>query len=128
MPNNLASFAIHVDDVARACRFYETVFGWKFEPWGPPGFYLIHTGDDSNPGIQGLLHKRLEPLASSGFNGFECTIAVGDVSAVAQAVESAGGTITMPPATIPNVGTLIRFRDPDGNVVGAMRYDQPPHT
>ena len=37
MPNNLASFAIHVDDVDRARRFYQAVFGWNFEPWGPPG-------------------------------------------------------------------------------------------
>ena len=32
-----------VDDVDRARRFYEAVFGWEFEPWGPPGFYLILT-------------------------------------------------------------------------------------
>ena len=44
MPANLASFAIHVDDVDRARRFYEAIFGWQFEPWGPPGFYLILTG------------------------------------------------------------------------------------
>ena len=36
MPANLAAFAIHVDDVDRARAFYEAVFGWVFEPWGPP--------------------------------------------------------------------------------------------
>ena len=51
MANNLASFAIRVDDVDRARAFYEAVFAWRFEPWGPPGFYLIHTGDEVNPGI-----------------------------------------------------------------------------
>jgi uncharacterized protein len=53
MPNNVASFAIHATDVQRARRFYEAVFGWQFEPWGPPDFYLIHTGDETNPGVQG---------------------------------------------------------------------------
>jgi predicted enzyme related to lactoylglutathione lyase len=37
MPNNLAAFSIHVDDVNRARTFYEAVFEWVFEPWGPPG-------------------------------------------------------------------------------------------
>jgi len=128
MPNNLASFAIHVDDVDRARTFYETVFGWNFEPWGPPGFYLIHTGDEQSPGVQGLMHKRLEPRTDTGFNGFEVTFAVEDVDAIAAAVEANGGKITIPRYTIPTVGTLIRFLDTEGNDVGAMRYEYEPHT
>ena len=44
MPNKVSFFAINADDVPRARQFYTTVFGWSFEPWGPPGFYLISTG------------------------------------------------------------------------------------
>ena len=36
MPSPLAHFAINADDVARAQGFYEAVFGWKFNAWGPP--------------------------------------------------------------------------------------------
>ena len=61
MPNNLASLAIHADDVQRCRRFYETVFGWRLEPWEPQDFYLVHTGDEKSPVIQGLMHKRQEP-------------------------------------------------------------------
>src|ERR1700720_1225240 len=50
MANNLSFFSIHVDNLDRARAFYERVFGWRFEPWGPPGFYLIHTGDEKSPG------------------------------------------------------------------------------
>ena len=82
MPNNLASFAIHVDDVDRARAFYEAVFAWAFEPWGPPGFYLIHTGDETSPGVQGLMHKRLAPRNGTGLNGFEVTFSVDDVDRV----------------------------------------------
>jgi predicted enzyme related to lactoylglutathione lyase len=128
MQNNLASFGIHVDDVDRARAFYEAVFGWTFEPWGPPGFYLIHTGDDASPGIQGLMHKRREPRAGSGLNGIEPTFSVADVDAVAAAVTANGGTITMPKAVIPTVGALVRFLDPEGNDIGAMKYETPPHT
>ncbi|MBA3811385.1 MAG: VOC family protein [Caulobacteraceae bacterium] len=128
MPNNLASFAIHADDVDRARAFYEAVFGWEFEPWGPPGFYLIHTGDEASPGVQGLLHKRSAPRATGGLNGFEPTFSVEDVDVIAAAVETNGGTLTMPKSVIPTVGALIRFLDTEGNDVGAMRYDTPPHT
>lgn len=126
MPNNLASFAIHADDVDRAVRFYEAVFGWRFEPWGPPGFYLIHTGDADSPGVTGLLHARMEPRSGTGLNGFECTFSVDDVDAILAAVEANGGTVTMPKSPIPTVGTLIRFLDTEGNEVGAMKYEQPP--
>ena len=124
MPANLASFAIHVDDTDRAIAFYTSVFGWRFEPWGPPGFYLIQTGDDAAPGVQGLMHKRHVPRTGTGLNGFEPTFAVDDLDAVAAAVEANGGTMTMQPAHIPTVGTLIRFLDIEGNDVGAMRYEE----
>ena len=41
MPNDIAHFAIHADDCQRAKAFYEKVFGWTFEPWGPPNFWRI---------------------------------------------------------------------------------------
>jgi len=123
---NLASFAIHVDDVERAVAFYEAVFGWRFEPWGPPGFYLIHTGDEASPGVQGLMHKRHEPRTGAGLNGFEPTFSVDDLDAVIAAVNDNGGRIVMDKAPIPTVGTLIRFLDTEGNDVGAMHYERPP--
>jgi predicted enzyme related to lactoylglutathione lyase len=128
MPANLASFAIHVDDVDRARAFYEAVFGWEFEPWGPPGFYLIHTGDADSPGIHGLMHQRHEPRTGTGLNGVEPTFAVDDVDAVAARVAAAGGTIRMTKSVIPTVGALIRFLDTEGNDIGAMQYETAPHT
>lgn len=128
MTANLASFALHVDDIDRARAFYEAVFGWDFEPWGPPGFYLIHTGDAASPGIQGLMHKRQTPRSGTGLNGVEPTFAVDDVDAVAARVVAHGGTITFAKSVIPTVGALIRFLDPEGNDIGAMAYETPPHT
>lgn len=128
MANNIASFAIHAEDVQRARRFYETVFGWRFEPWGPPDFYLIHTGDDASPGIRGLMHKRMAPKGVGGPNCCECSVSVEDVDAVAQAVLENGGVITMPKSPIPTVGEVIYFDDPEGNRMGAVKYIHTPHT
>lgn len=128
MPANLASFAIHVDDVDRARRFYEAVFDWVFEPWGPPGFYLVHTGDEASPGVLGLMHQRMEPRSGTGLNGVEPTFSVDELEPVIARVQANGGTVTYGPATIPTVGTLVRFLDTEGNDMGVMRYETPPHT
>ncbi|MCA8950814.1 MAG: VOC family protein [Planctomycetes bacterium] len=119
MANDIAHFAIHADDCERAQRFYGQVFGWTFEPWGPPGFWRIHT---SPTGIHGALHARREPLSGQGMRGFECTIGVDDVGAIAAAVAQHGGKVTLQPFLIETVGTLIMFEDTEGNVVGAMQY------
>ena len=124
--NNLAAFSLHVDDVDRARAFYTAVFGWKFSPWGPPGFYLIQTGPDQNPGVMGLMHQRQTPRTGTGLNGLEPTFAVLDVDATAKLVAKHGGKVIVPKAVIPTVGELIRFLDPEGNDIGAMRYETPP--
>lgn len=124
--NNLAAFSLHVDDVDRARAFYSAVFGWKFSPWGPPGFYLIQTGPDANPGVMGLMHKRHSPRTGTGLNGLEPTFSVLDVDAIAKLVGKHGGTVIMKKAVIPTVGELIRFLDTEGNDIGAMRYETPP--
>ena len=120
---NLAHFAVNADDVDAVRRFYETVLGWRFHAWGPPGFFQIETGDDGDPGIRGALQQRRELVPGVRTVGFECTFAVDDVDAVAKAVVDNGGKILMEKTTITGVGDLIWFQDPDGNALGAMRYD-----
>jgi uncharacterized protein len=123
MAKNVSFFSIHADDIDRARQFYEGVFQWRFEPWGPPGFYLIHTGDDRNPGIMGALQKRREPLTGTGMRGFECSISVDDIDETIRAVQARGGTIAMAKFHIPTVGTGCYFHDPEGNLAGAMQYE-----
>ncbi|MBI3784545.1 MAG: VOC family protein [Deltaproteobacteria bacterium] len=122
MPNNIVHFDIHADDVERARCFYERVFGWEFEAWGPPDFYLIHTGTADDPGIHGSLSARNEPVSGDGHTGYECTIAVDDLAAIKAAIVANGGTILLDEQEIISVGTLIRFADTEGNVACAMRY------
>jgi predicted enzyme related to lactoylglutathione lyase len=123
MANNLAFFAIHADDVERARKFYEGVFGWGFEAWGPPGFYLVHTNPhDDEPGIEGALQERHEPLDGKGMRGFECTISVDNVSDIKRRVVAGGGTIVYDEVEIETVGTLVQFLDTEGNVCNAMKY------
>jgi len=121
MANDVVHFAIHADDCERARRFYEGVFGWRFEAWGPPGFWLIRTRER---GVQGALHERHEPVTGTGMIGFECTISVEDVKEMRGRIERAGGAILTEPFHIEGVGTVLRFSDTEGNVVGAMQYTE----
>ena len=123
MPNDIAHFAIHADDCQRAKRFYETVFGWTFQPWGPPGFWLIET---SKGAVGGSLQQRQHPVSGRGMIGFECTIGVADVHTIAAAIEMAGGSIVLKPFVIERVGTLIQFQDTEGNSVSAMQDQHAP--
>lgn len=123
MSNHVRHFAVHADNVERARRFYEQVFGWTFEPWGPPDFYLIHTGSGENRGLQGALQHRQEPLSGTGMRGFECTVGVDDLDAVMSLIEAHGGKVISNPFTIEGVGRLFFMHDPEENRVGVMQYD-----
>ena len=121
MAPTLKHFSINADDIARARRFYERIFGWTFQPWGPPDFYMIAMGETE---IRGSLQRRRALAPGLTLNGFECTFAVDDVEKVAAAVRANGGRILMKRTILPGIGELIFFQDPEGNVAGAMRYDE----
>lgn len=123
MPH-LAHFSINADDLPRARRFYENVFGWKFTPYGPPGFFQIDMGPVPPQPVMGALQQRRALLPGVELKGFECTLSVPDVHATARAIEANGGKIVMPVVTLPTVGQLLFFEDPEGNLAGAMQYDQ----
>ncbi|MGW5524230.1 VOC family protein [Gordonia sp. NPDC003950] len=124
MSANLAHFSLNADDVAGSRRFYESVFGWSFTAWGPPGFYAIDTGAD---GIAGALQQRRK-LGGRTVNGVEATFAVDDVDEIARRVRASGGDVVLDRHTIAGVGHLIFLADPAGNVVGAMHYDAKADT
>jgi predicted enzyme related to lactoylglutathione lyase len=124
MAATLRHLAINADDVQRAKTFYETIFGWRFQPWGPPDYYQAR---EAAEGVIVALHGRRELAPGARMLGFEATMAVEDIAATAAAVEAAGGRIVMPQVYIEGVGKLIYFQDPDGNLCGAMQYDPDAH-
>lgn len=120
MSATLRHFAINADDVQRAKRFYETVFDWRFDPWGPPNFYQVK---NAGQGLFGALQGRRELVPGVRMAGYEASFGVEDIKATIAAVEASGGKIVMPPYRIEGVGELIYFEDTEGNLVGAMQYD-----
>ncbi len=123
MSNNVAFFAINADDVPRARKFYETVFGWGFEPWGPPNFYLIETNEGATA-ISGALQERRELVPGQKMVGYECTITVADIDQAIRAIEANGGRIAAGKFHIPTVGTIAYFFDTEGNVAGLRQPEK----
>lgn len=119
MPATFRHFAINADDLPRARRFYESVFGWRFDPWGPPGFYQIH---NAGTGVIGALQERRELAPDVPMRGFEASFGVDDLRATIAAIEANGGRILMQPYRIDGVGELVYFEDSEGNFAGAMQY------
>ena len=120
MPSTLRHFAINADDLPRARRFYETVFGWTFNPWGPPDFYQT---EGAGHGAWGALQGR-RTVGGERMPGIEVTFDVEDIDLTVAAIEAAGGRILMQPFHIEGVGHLVWFQDKEGNIAGAMQYER----
>jgi len=125
MPNPIAHFDICVEDLPRARRFYQRVFGWTIEPWGPPDFFMIWAGAPHEPGaVHGSLSKRTEPRVNGDGHGWECSISVDDLGAIRAAILANGGKVVCDHGELVGVGKLFHFADPDGNVAVAIQYER----
>ena len=117
-------FEIHAADPERAVKFYEKVFGWTFQMWeGPMEYWLINTGPDDQPGINGGLMKRRGEIDGQAVIAYVCTVDVADLDASMATVEANGGTVAVPKMPIPGMGWLAYYKDTDGNIFGMMQND-----
>ena len=70
------------------------------------------------------MQERRELVPGRRANTFETTLGVDDLAATISAIEASGGKIVMPPFRIEGVGELVYFEDTEGNVCGAMQYEE----
>src|ERR1700722_6884280 len=116
---NIANwFEISVSDIARAKKFYETVFSIKMDQQEMMGMQMAFfptenmNGKVSGALVQGPMHKPSMDGTKIYFNGNpDLGVALGNV-------EAAGGTVTMPKTHINDeVGNMAFFIDSEGNSV-----------
>jgi len=122
----VSHFEIHADDPERAIKFYSDLFGWQFKKWdGPMPYWLITTGPDSEPGINGGLMKRMGPgpAGMQPVNAYVCTTMVPDLDARLAEALGSGGTLALAKMAVPGVGWLAYVNDPEGNILGMMQMD-----
>jgi predicted enzyme related to lactoylglutathione lyase len=111
-------FDIMADDTARAVKFYGDVFGWKTEGWPGMDYWLMTTGPDDQPGINGGIGPRRQPSDHT-----QNSIQVPSVVEFVKKVEAAGGKALTPRMPIPGVGWLAMCTDTEGNTFGLFEED-----
>jgi uncharacterized protein len=117
--SRVTHFEIPAAEPDRAAAFYGKVFGWKFDKWpGPMEYWMVVTGKEGEPGINGGMMKKPGGIAST-----TNTIGVVSVDDAIAAVLKAGGKSIMPKTPIPTVGYFAYCEDTEGNVFGVMQPD-----
>ena len=86
--NRVVHFEIYTDDPDAVRPFYQNVFGWKIQKFGGPlDYWLVTTGDDKEPGINGGLARPREGQSPGTLN----TVAVPSLDQAMKKIEGAGG-------------------------------------
>lgn len=94
-------------DLAAMKAFYGAVFGWTFQDWGE-NYVSFH-----GAGVDGGFDQSYAPPV---MGGALVILYSDDLQASRDAVDAAGGDITMPPFDFPG-GRRFHFRDPAGNAL-----------
>ncbi len=130
MPNRVAHFEIHCDNLERGTAFYRDVFGWDIQGWPMPDgstYWMAMTAPKGSTevGISGGFVKRPcpAPAEKQGLNAFCCTIVVDDFdAAMAKALEH-GAIVAMPKFALTGMAWQGYFIDTEGNTVGLHQAD-----
>jgi uncharacterized protein len=118
-------FEIHASNPQQLIDFYSSVLGWSFNKWEGGDYWMIHTGPDEQPGINGGLMPRRGPVpeAMAAVNAFVITVDVEDLDATMARATAAGASVALPRMPVPGIGWLGYIKDPDGNIFGMMQAD-----
>ena len=123
MSNGYIFFEIQADDVQRAEKFYQNIFGWAFHknPGSPVEYLDIETG-----GARGGLLKRpfKTPPPEHGKNAFVCSVEVENFDEVASKIMSNGGQVALEKFPIPDRCWQGYFIDTEGNTFGIFEVDE----
>ena len=117
-------FEVHAENPDRAIKFYREVLGWEFNKWdGPIPYWLIKTGPDGQPGINGGLVPRRGAIDGQAVIAYVCTVDIPSVDEYVEKVKTQGGSVALPKMPIPGVGWLAYCKDTEGNIFGLMQAD-----
>ena len=118
--DKIVHFEIPADNLARAKKFYSTVFGWKMNEMPEMDYVTVQTveldenGMPKEPGaINGGMLKREDPVKSP-----VVTISVKSIDEAAKTIEKNGGKIIRPKMPVGDMGFAAYFKDTEGNAIG----------
>lgn len=118
--NRVIHFEIPADNIERARKFYQKVFGWKINIVSDMDYTLFQTGPTDEKGmtqekgfINGGMMKRQEDIKSPVI-----TIEMPDIEEAAKKITEQGGKVIRPKMDVGDMGYAAYFKDSEGNVMG----------
>jgi predicted enzyme related to lactoylglutathione lyase len=111
-------FEIPAANPERAAEFYRKALNWKIEKYiGGFDYWLITTGEDKEPGINGAIiwNKTFKTIVNS--------VGVPSIDEALQKIVDAGGKVVMPKGAVPGMGYVAYASDTEGNVFGLFQND-----
>ncbi len=118
--DRVVHFEINAPEPEKVQDFYAHVFGWEIAKWeGPEDYWLVTTGDDGAPGINGGLMT-----ARDGTPRTVVTVEVDDLDASMADVSGHGGKIVVDKMAVPGVGWMAYCVDTQGGMMGMMQPDE----
>jgi uncharacterized protein len=116
-------FEVHADDPRRAVAFYTGVFGWQVNALPTGDYWLLTTGTDGDPGINGAVLPRMgeRPAPGAPVMGASVTVAVDDLDDTLARALAAGASMALAKMTVPGVGDLAYILDTEANVLGVLQ-------
>ena len=123
MGSRVVHFEVHADDPSRAVAFYTGVFGWEVNAMPSGDYWLLTTGPDDEPGINGAILPRMgdRPALGAPVMGATVTVCVEDLDGTLAKATGAGGIMALDKMTVPGVGDLAYVIDTEGNVLGILQ-------
>jgi len=112
IPASIVWFEIPADDLARAYKFYKSLFGWKINPLpgaAVPEYQHIDTGGaDASP--DGAMLKRMHPTHT-----ITQYVLVPSIEKAAAKVRKLGGADCRPKTAVPGMGYFAICQDTENN-------------
>ncbi|KPH56650.1 VOC family protein [Pseudoalteromonas porphyrae] len=116
MKNPVGYFEIPVNDLDRATRFYEVVFGYQFERTIIDGIEMgLFPSNHQAQGITGALVKG--DTYVPGKEGSRLYFSTGNIDETLDKVLSLGGSVLYPKTSIGKLGWVAEFEDVEGNCI-----------
>ena len=119
--SRVVHFEINTPDVEKATAFYGGVFGWQFHKWegnSPGAYWLVTTGENGTPGIDGGMMSVEDWPATVNI------MQVDSVEAITEKITAHGGEVVAPKMAIEGMGYSAYFKDPNGISFGVFQPDE----
>jgi predicted enzyme related to lactoylglutathione lyase len=108
-------------DAARLQKFYSSLFDWKFNETGMPGYTMADFGNKGLGGGIMQLNDQGPPMPP----GMTDYITVEELAPYEEKIKALGGHVVFSNMQVPNMGAFSGFTDVDGNMLALWKPSEP---